>query len=240
MMPPRPLALLLAAAFVVSPVVAHAQPTRAADATEQHVLEIHDGQMLLDERALPAENLPEGLDLRGIEMTYTFIGPVSPVLEIDGVVYVLEGEHFKRLSETDRAGVQPYFFPEMPEATPQSAARTASPAPAEASEEAYLRQVSERDRALYDRIQREVELENETHQIAARIRSTSDPDARERLARRLRDKLDEAFELKQAIRAEEIAQAEAQIGELRRLLDERAARKRSIIERRMEELTGGQ
>ncbi|MDX1421263.1 MAG: hypothetical protein R3181_14955 [Rubricoccaceae bacterium] len=233
-MMPRPRTLLLAFAFAVSPVLAQAQPGRAADAVaEQHVLEIHDGQMSLDGRPLPAQNLPEGLDLHGIEMTYTFVGPVSPVLEIDGVVYVLEGEHFKRLSETDRAGVQPYFFPEMPEAESQAA-----PAPAEASEEAYLRQVSERDRALYDRIQREVELENETHRLAARIRSTSDSDTRARLLESLRNKLGEAFELKQAIRAEEIAQAEAQIGELRRLLDERAARKSSIIERRIEELTG--
>src|SRR5690606_23592929 len=84
MMSLRLLALLLV--FAVAPrVAAQAQPA-AAEAAQQHVLEIRDGRMHLDGRALPPENLPDGLDLRGIEMTYSFVGPVSPVLEIDGVV----------------------------------------------------------------------------------------------------------------------------------------------------------
>ena len=232
MMSLRLLALLLV--FAVAPrVAAQAQPA-AAEAAEQHVLEIRDGRMHLDGRALPPENLPDGLDLRGIEMTYSFVGPVSPVLEIDGVVYVLEGEHFKRLSETERAGVQPYFFPETSQA--QGAARASG----SDGEEAYLQQLSERDQALYARIQREVELERETLQLAGRVRNTSDPAERERLVQRLREKLTEAFELKESIRAEEIDQAEEQLEELRRLLRGRAARKDSIIERRMEELIGEQ
>ncbi|HLT45918.1 MAG TPA: hypothetical protein VK002_01705 [Rubricoccaceae bacterium] len=230
-MPPRSLTLLLALLLTAPLAAAQAQPATAA-AAEQHVLEIRDGRMLLDGRVLPPQNLPEGLDLRGIEMTYNFAGPVSPVLEIDGVVYVLEGEHFKRLSETDRANDRVFFIPDAPQAE-QAAADM------QASEEAYLQQLSERDHALYGQIQREVDLERETLQLAARIRSASDPAERERLMRRLHEKLDEAFELKQAIRAEEIEQAEAQIEELRRLLRERASRKDSIIERRVEELTGG-
>ena len=235
MPPPRLLALALLFALAAPLAAAQAQPAAAGASQEQHVLVIRDGRMLLDGRALPPENLPDGLDLGGIDMTYNFAGPVSPVLEIDGVVYVLEGEHFKRLSDTERAGVQPYFFPDVPASDAEG-----QDAPAQASEEAYLRQLSERDRALYNRIQREVDLENETLRLAAGIRSTSNPAERARLVGRLRDKLDEAFELKQQIRAEEIAQAEAQIDELRRLLHERAARKDSIIERRMQELVGGQ
>jgi hypothetical protein len=233
MMTPRPLAFALLLALATPLAAAQGQPS--PDAAAEHVLEIRGGRMYLDGRRLPPANLPEGLDLSGIEMTYTFTGPVSPVLELDGVVYVLEGEHFKLLSETDRRGVQPLFFPEMPQAAP-----AADAALTEASEQEYLRQVEERDRALYDRIQQEHALENETLRLAARIRSTTDPAERDRLLRSLREKLEASFELKQAIRAEEIAQAEAQIEELRRLLRERGARKDQIIERRIEELTGGQ
>src|SRR5690606_35528987 len=74
--PPMMSLRLLALAVLLAPVaappaVAQAQPA-AAEAAEQHVLEIRDGRMHLDGRALPPENLPEGLDLRGIEMTYSF------------------------------------------------------------------------------------------------------------------------------------------------------------------------
>jgi hypothetical protein len=236
MMPPRLLALAVALALTAPVAAAQAQPPSAAPA--EHVLEIREGRMYLDGRALPPSNLPDDLDLAGIEMTYTFVGPVSPVLEIDGIVYVLEGEHFKLLSETDRAGVQPYFFPEAPPAPP--APEAADAALSTASEGEYLRQLSERDQGLYDRIQREQDLENETLRLAARIRSTPSPQERAQLTQRLRERLGDSFELKQQIRAAEIAQAEAQLEELRRLLRERAARKDQIIERRIEELTGGQ
>lgn len=239
MMPPRLLTLVLAFALVVPVAAAQAQPQSApASESAEHVLEVRGGRMYLDGRPLPRQNLPNDLDLDGIEMTYTFAGPVTPVLEIDGVVYVLEEEHLKLLAETERADAQVYFMPTAPP-TPPSPQR-AEGAMSEASEGEYLRQLSERDQGLYDRIQREHDLENETLQIAARVRSTSSPAERARLTQRLREKLDASFELKQAIRAEEIEQAEAQLNELRRLLRERAARKDQIIERRIEELTGGQ
>lgn len=232
---------LLAAALgplALAPGRAAAQSQPAADAdTQEHVLEIRDGRMFLDGRALPAGNLPEGLDLAGIPgYTINFVGPVVPVLEIDGVVYVLDGEHFKRLSETERADDRVFFIP-------SESALPAEPADAplmEAGEEAYLRQLSTRDRSLYEQIEREQALEHETLRLAARIRAAQDAAERARLVQALRAQLDASFELKQAIRGGEIAQAEAQIEELRRLLHERAERKDQIIERRIQELVGSQ
>jgi hypothetical protein len=234
MMPPRPFTLVLLLALA-APLTAQAQPA-TAPADAGHVLVIRNGRIYLDGRRLPPQNLPPDLDLAGLpETTVNFTGPVKPVLEIDGVVYVLDGEHLKLLSETDSADA-PVLF--MPDATLPSA-ETEAPL-MEAAEELYLGQVEARDRALYDRIQLEHDLEVETLRLAERIRATDDPAERARLLRSLREKLEASFDLKQDIRAEEIAQAEAQIEELRRLLRERGARKDQIIERRIEELTGGQ
>lgn len=243
MMPPfRPLAL--AAALALSVPVASAQAQPAAEAG--HELVIRDGRMFLDGRALPTENLPAGLDLDGLpETTVSFAGPVTPVLEIDGVVYVLEGEHLRMLSETTRAADRVHFLPVAPPAPeaagPERSASAFSEAElSEAGEEAYLRQLSARDHSLYEQIEREHAIENETLGLADQIRRTPEGAERERLVRRLREKLDESFEMKQEIRASEIAQAEAQLGGLRRLLRERGDRKEQIIERRMLELMGAE
>lgn len=222
------------------------------------VLEILSGKVLLDGEALPDSNLPEDLDLAGIEMTYQFSGPVTPVLEIDGVVYVLtqesEGPRLQLLADTERRGAQVYFMgqPEAEAAAPAREALASPPAPSAppslpseddfveaASQEAYMRQLSSRDRPLYEQIRREQSLELETLRLADRVRRSNDPIARGRLVHELRLKLEASFDLKQRIRADEIEQAEAQIAELRRLLNERAARKDQIIERRLRELVEG-
>jgi hypothetical protein len=241
-MPPRALSLAAALTALASPVggvAAQAQPAAAAaPAAVEHVLEIRDGRMFLDGHPLPPRNLPDGLDLDGLpETTVNFVGPVRPVLEIDGVVYVLDGEQFKLLSETDRAESRVFFIPTEP-GSPEPAARAADAPLMEASEEAYLRQVAARDHALYEQIEQEHAIENETLRLAARIRSTADPAERARLMQSLRQKLEASFELKQEIRAGEIAQAEDQLEELRRLLSDRASRKDQIIDRRMQELVG--
>ena len=108
----------------------------------------------------------------------------------------------------------------------------------QAGEQAYLRQLSFRDRTLFNQIQREQSVELETFRLAGEYRRANDPDDQSRIEDALRDKLGESFELKQQIRADEIAQAETQISELRGLLDERSTRKDQIVERRLRELIG--
>ncbi len=223
----------------------------AADARVR-ILEIQDGDVKLDGRVLPMGNLPDGLRLDGIDMTYHFSGPVTPVLEIDGEVYVLDGEQLIRMDEAgpNRANV---YFLGQPEMTAQNAPVTrprpegqafGGEMPADdlerAGEEAYLQQLSSRDRTLYDQIQQEQSLELETYSLAGEFRRTRNRDEQADIADELRDKLEESFDLKQQIRADEIAQAESQISELRRLLNERSARKEQIIERRLRELIGKQ
>jgi len=226
------------------------RPASDADNEEVHVrvLEIHDGDLMLDGRVLPTGNLPGGLRLDGIEMTYHFSGPVTPVLEIDGEVYVLDGERLIRMDDAAPNRANVYFLgqPEMNArsvpVTTVGAAMAPSPAPGDeleqAGEQAYLRQLSFRDRTLFNQIQREQSVELETFRLAGEYRRANDPADQSRIEDELRDKLGESFELKQQIRADEIAQAESQINELRGLLDERSARKEQIVERRLRELIG--
>ncbi len=246
-------AVLAVLSFLSAPVLqAQERETLASDADNEEVhvrvLEIHDGDLKLDGLVLPTDNLPEGLRLDGIEMTYHFSGPVTPVLEIDGEVYVLDGERLIRMDDAapNRANV---YFLGQPEMNARSAPVTTTgaamaPLPVlvdeleRAGEQAYLYQLSSRDRTLYDQIQREQSVELETFRLAGEYRRANDPDDQSRIEDALRDKLDESFELKQQIRADEIAQAESQINELRGLLDQRSARKDQIIERRLRELIG--
>lgn len=223
--------------------------TIAADEDVQvRVLEIHDGDVKLDGRTLPAGHVPSGLSLNGIDMIYHFSGPVTPVLEIDGEVYVLDGDRLIRMEDAAPNRANVYFLgqPEMDAppspVTPASSEMPGSPGFDEdidqAGEDAYLRQLSSRDRPLYDQIQDEQSLELETYRLAGEYRRTDDAEARNQIEEALREMLSESFELKQQIRADEIAQAEAQIGELRRLVGDRSSRKQQIIERRLRELTG--
>lgn len=237
---------------LLSTPVLQAQERPASNAADEEVrvrvLEIHDGDLKLDGIVLPTDNLPGGLRLDGIEMTYHFSGPVTPVLEIDGEVYVLAGERLIRMEDAAPNRANVYFLgqPEMnARVAPVTRAGAAmAPSPVldddleQAGERAYLRQLSFRDRTLFNQIQREQSVELETFRLAGEYRRANDPDDQSRIEDALRDKLGESFELKQQIRADEIAQAETQISELRGLLDERSARKDQIIERRLRELIG--
>ena len=245
--------VLVVCLVAASSVAAYAQrpPTPASPASDAvvpvRVLEIQEGQVLLDGEALPDSHVPDGLDLEGLEMTYQFSGPVTPVLEIDGVVYVLmqapEGARLQLLSETERRDAQVYFMGQ-PDTNAMARSAMAAPEPMpeedliEAGQEAYLQQLSSRDRSLYEQIQREQSLERETLRLADQVRRNADPVARGRMINELRLKLEASFDFKQRIRANEITQAEEQIAELRRLLNEREARKEQIIERRLRELIG--
>lgn len=279
--------LLLLAALVLgaaSPEAARAQderggstaptgaPAAAADTAVQ-TLEIRAGALWLDGRRLPASAVPEGLDLNGLAMAVQFSGPVTPVVEIDGVAYMLDGERLVRFDQSSRAGDRVYFLgePEQEAGPPAPAESTSgfgavSPARTdravsadremararppdvgadaddaqlrEAGEAAYMRDLSASDRALYDKMRREAELEEHSLDLAGQIRGTPEGAERDRMVEELRTTLEAAFDLKQEIRAEEIARAESQVAELRRMLRIRAERKGQIIDHRLRELVG--
>ena len=202
-----------------------ASNTASRDAGAQvHRLEIHDGAVYHDGVALPEGALPDELDVDGMSMTFEYSGPVAPAIGLNGRLYTLEGD---RLVELDEAEVdrQAFGFTK-----PEPLGRSAT-------EQAYMQGLSERDRALYERLVREREMEAEAVRLARELRR-ADASERTRLRDELRERLDAMFELKQENRREEVRQVEEVLQALRQRLQEREAMRDKIIQHRMRELTG--
>lgn len=214
---------------------AQAQEPGRASAAEMHRLEIRDGQIHHDGVRLPESALPEGLDLDGFTFEFQYSGPVKPAIPLGGRLYTIEGARLVELDEAQVAA-EPQAFALLPEFT--FAVETDEAAAQEHAQKVYLQGLSERDRALYEQLMREHEMEAEAFRLAAAIRQAPDGETRERLTRQLRDRLVASFELKQENRREEIRQVEALLETLRLRLREREAMRDQIIQHRMRELTG--
>lgn len=217
----------LLAGLAQAQVPADAAAARGAE-MQVHRLEIRDGTVYHDGTALPEGALPDELDVEGMSMTFEYSGPVAPAIGLNGRIYTLEGD---RLVELDEAEMdrQAFAF-----ARPQPLGRSA----AEQAEQAYMQGLSERDRALYERLIREREMETEAYRLAQRLRQNPSDAAYPTLRNQLREKLDAMFELKQENRREEIQQVEEVLQALRQRLQEREAMRDEIIQHRMRELTG--
>ncbi len=231
----RALALLLLA---LPGVAAAQQPASVAPRTaaDGHLLEIRDGAVLLDGVVLPAA-APAGLDLTGLTMSLDYSGPITPVVEVDGQAYVLERGRLVRFEESTRAGERVYALSAaMPDAA--SVGAMDDDRLALVSQEAYFRELAERDRALYSRMQHEQDLETRVDELATQVRRTAAGPERVRLRNELRDRLNELFALKQSLRREEVERAQAELDSVRSQLDERDAQHEAIVERRLRGLCG--
>lgn len=197
-----------------------------------HRLEIRDGRVFHDGVEIPAEALPEAFDAAGIFFTFEYSGPVMPAITLNGQVFALEGDRLVALDEAamdDGARALAVMPAEL--ATPQERRRQA--------EQAYLQTLSERDRALYERLMLERDMEEEVLRLAYLARRASEPAERQRLTHRLYEQLGEIFDLKQANRAEEIRQVEEFLDVMRQQMQERQALREEIIRQRIRELLVG-
>lgn len=217
--------LALLACPVQAQVPASDVASRAAEA-QVHRLEIHNGAVYHDGTRLPDGALPAELDVDGMSMSFEYSGPVAPAIGLNGRLYTIDGD---RLVELDESEVdQKAFGVAKPQALGLSAA--------EQAQQAYMQGLSERDRALYERLVREREMESEAYRLAQQLRLN--PSNAAALRSQLREKLDAMFELKQENRREEIRQVETALQSLRQRLQEREAMRDDIIQHRMRELTG--
>lgn len=231
----RALALLLLSA----PLAASAQQpvsTAPRPVADGHLLEIRDGSVLLDGAVL-RDAAPAGLDLAGLTMSLDYSGPITPVVEVDGQAYVLERGRLVRFEESTRAGERVYALSAaMPDAASLSA--MGDERLALVSQEAYFRELAERDRALYGRMQHEQDLETRVDLLADQFRAMTDGPERTRLRAELRDRLHELFALKQSLRREEVDRAQTELDAVRGQLDARDAQHEAIVERRLSGLCG--
>ena len=239
----RVLALALGAALLaVAAPATSAQPTTPFARADSHLLEIRDGAVHLDGVALP-DAVPAGLDLSGMTLELDYSGPITPVVEVDGRAYVLERRRLVRFEESSRADERVYVLGEARDESASDAAAMDVSAMdddglARMSQEVYMRELAERDRALYARMQHESHLEASVEDLAIRVRRTDAGPERVRLRGELRTRLSELFTLKQQIRREEVARAQAELDSVRALLDARDAQHDAIVDGRLGGLAG--
>ena len=238
-----------------------------AQNTRTRTLSIQNGKVTLDGRLLSSRELPQGLDLRGVQMNFVTTttnarGQDWAVVTISGKMYVLgEGRLVaapsvstispaspnvaivdgqpRVLMATPNGGHTVYSVPQPSLEEPTKFYGTLSPSqvPLTASRQ-YMESLRKEDRELYERLNRERALEGETVQLALQIRTARTPAEKRRLEESLKKKLEESFELKQQNRREEIRKLEAELDQLRGKLRERERLRAQIVEQRLRELTG--
>lgn len=242
---PRSLAALFALAVVlVSVPPADAQTPAAAsrsadgmaaEAASTHTFQIVDGAVHLDGLVVP-DAVPAGLDLTGLSTPpLDYAGPIAPVIEVDGRAYVFEGGRLVPIAESARAANGVYMMGDLvPE--PRAMDDVPDNQLALVSQEVYMRDVAVQDRGLWEKLHLERVLETQALQLSEQVRGT--PPGPERTQRRseLRDLLSRLFTLKQDIRREEVARAQAELDALRVQLDDRARRHDTIVDGRLREL----
>lgn len=208
--------------------------TSAGAQTDAHTFQIVDGEVYLDGLMIPGA-APDGLDLTGIDSELLrFQGPTLPIIEVDGQVYVLENERLVRFEESSRAGQGVYMLYQGTETLAGLPEAQTMPI----VEEAYMREVAERDEALYGQLRTEQRLEREALGLANRIRALAPSPERRRLREELRGKLSDLLTLKHQIRRAEINMAQTSLDALKAQLDEREDQHDAIVDARLQQLCG--
>lgn len=225
-MSPRLLALAAAA------LVAAAAPQAQTGTT--HTFQVHDGAVYLDSRLLP-DAVPEGLDLSGMATgVLEFSGPVTPVIQVDGDVYVLQNERLVPLEESGQPEESVYILGDV---APSVLVNLSEERIIPIVEEAYRREVADLDRSLYQKMREVQRMDAEALLLAARVRAAPEGE-RGRLRDTLRRLLSDALVLKHEVKAEEIALVEVRLRALRQRLAEREGQHDAIVDHRLRELTG--
>jgi hypothetical protein len=199
-----------------------------------HRLEIRDGRVFHDGTEIPASALPDGMDVEGVTFTFEYGGPVMPALTLNGRVFALENGQLIALEDAAGGSVPRALAVADPGVEPPPA----EDARQRQAEMAYLQTLSERDRALYERLMRERDMEAEALRVAYVLRRTTDEETRDRLRNRLLGQIDAIFELKQENRREEIQQVEGMLEAMRTQLQRREALRVELVQKRLSQLTG--
>jgi LmbE family N-acetylglucosaminyl deacetylase len=99
------IALLLGSLIVAAlpAVTVHAQ------AQQSRTLSIRDGGVFLNGERIAQDELPPSLDTEGIQAHYTFSGDVRPVIEINGMFFVVEEDGLRTAEAGEQDGVSMFL-----------------------------------------------------------------------------------------------------------------------------------
>ncbi len=76
--------------------------TSHAVAQQNRSLRIVDGEVYIDERKVPKDELPDELQAEGLTAHYTFSGDIRPVVQLGSQVFVLDGERLRVATPGER------------------------------------------------------------------------------------------------------------------------------------------
>ena len=233
-------------------------------AQNQTTLTIQEGRVLINGKQLDEDQVPRSLDLENLSVFLSFPSSVAPNFELGGRYYTIEDGELNEVRRRDFPNDETTVIfrntpPSLDESvsdreeyereeydsrvTRQSVAYANAQGAASVSAQhnammqQYISEVSQRDRALYEQLIEEFELERETKEIALQARSLPPGDDQDEQIENLRQLLGRIFDLKQENRQREIEQLEEQLSILQKRLSEREAMKDKIIDHRIRQLT---
>lgn len=209
-----------------------------ASAQQTHTLNIRDGTVYVDGQPLSEDQLPDSLNLEGVRANYRFVGVQRPVVELKGRLFVVE-DGLRPITEEEvrkqRASVVLGSGAVQAQASSSRRGIKAASSP-EASHRQYLDAVQRSSRELYERLQRERQMEQNAQNLARTIRLL--PEGAERQAKidTLRAMLEDIFAVKQENRRREIERLQRQIRELQENLQRREQMRDLMIDRHLRQL----
>lgn len=206
-----------------------------AAAQQIHSLDIRDGAVYVDDRPLSEDQLPNDLNLEGIDAHYRFLGIERPVIELNNRLFAVDDGLRPVTEEEVRENNASVILRDGTVRSASSAARAASSAPEDLRRE-YLDELQQSSRQLYDRLVQEQQMEQETKALARTIRLMPDGEARRAKIDTLRSTLNDIFDLKQENRRREIERLQQKIQELQRSIQKREEMRERMIERRLQQL----
>lgn len=209
--------------------LAWAQPSRT--------LVIQDGRVYLDGERVPESQWPPSLDVRNLNVQYSFSGIAEPVVELNGALYAI-GDSLTPVDPDAVSARRSTVFLQGAAARAEGAEARAE-AQLQQYQTQYLQEMQRRHKQLYERLMRERRMEAETYGLARTIQQLPDGPERQQYRDSLQTTLNQIFELKQENRRREIAQLEDQLEELQRRLEKREQMREQMIEQRIQQLIGG-
>lgn len=223
---------------------------------QSRTLTIRDGEVYIDGRPIPKQELPASLDVRGMNAQYSFTGIAQPVVELDGVLYAVSDSLKPVRADEVQSQGSIVFFRDSFQDNGSSSGRTLKQRSAsqrgvqqtstlsrslqeqQALRRQYLQDIQRRNEQLYNRLVREHRMDMETRKLAQRIRQLPPGTERQQKIDSLRATLNDIFDLKQENRRREIQQLEAKLEELQRSLEKREQMRDQMIEQRIQQLIG--